>query len=160
MPEDLAEIQNAELVRSRERIRIQNVVRARTQNVARARTLAVLKSLDGDRKGQVVRFLREAYLIMSNSAVGTRVIEAIVSLKNADLSGAGLACADLSIANLRHTSLGDLFLMSREELTKEQIDEQINEQLTEAKSLVGAILPDGTVMTEEAWEAFKERYQK
>jgi hypothetical protein len=33
------------------------------RNVARARTLAVLRSLDGNRKGHVVRFLCEAGLM-------------------------------------------------------------------------------------------------
>jgi hypothetical protein len=33
-----------------------------------------------------------------------------------------------------------------------------NEQLARALSLVGAILPDGTVMTEEDWEEFKNGY--
>jgi hypothetical protein len=33
-----------------------------------------------------------------------------------------------------------------------------SEQLARALSLVGASLPDGTVMTEEDWEEFKNRY--
>jgi hypothetical protein len=36
---------------------------AEIRDVARARTLAVLRSLDGNRKGQLVRFLHEADLI-------------------------------------------------------------------------------------------------
>ena len=36
---------------------------AEIRDVARARTLTVLRSLDGDRKGQVLRFLHEADLI-------------------------------------------------------------------------------------------------
>jgi hypothetical protein len=56
--------------------------------MARARTLAVLRSLDGNRKSQVVRFLYDAFLI--GNRVGTvagegRVIEAIIGLRGADL---------------------------------------------------------------------------
>jgi hypothetical protein len=36
--------------------------------------------------------------------------------------------------------------------------EWTNEQSAQAKSLIGATLPDGTVMTEEAWEEFKKSY--
>jgi hypothetical protein len=35
-----------------------------------------------------------------------------------------------------------------------------NEQLAQAESLVGAMMPDGTQMTEEAWEEFKKCYRQ
>jgi hypothetical protein len=35
-----------------------------------------------------------------------------------------------------------------------------NKKLARAKSLVEATLPDGTEMTEEAWEEFKKRYRQ
>jgi uncharacterized protein YjbI with pentapeptide repeats len=92
-------------------------------------------------------------------------------LSDAFLSGAHLNLADLSRANLRgaHLSgavlrgaklngadLSDAFL-SGADLTGAK--EWTNEQLAQASSLVGATLPDGTVIeTEEAWEEFKKRY--
>lgn len=75
--------------------------------LARASTLAVLRELDGARKGLVVRFLYEGGLLHSQ--------EAVVSLKQADLRGVDLSQAelakvdlsgaDLSGANLRETNL-------------------------------------------------------
>jgi uncharacterized protein YjbI with pentapeptide repeats len=93
---------------------------AEIRDVARARTLAALRSLDGNRKGQVARFLHEADLI--GALRKGQVIEAIIDLRGADLSGAAGGT---------------------------------NQQLAQAKSLGGATLPDGTVMTKETWEEFK-----
>jgi uncharacterized protein YjbI with pentapeptide repeats len=73
---------------------------AEIRNVARARTLTVLRGLDGDRKGQVVRFLHEADLIGKLEAEKRQVIEAIINLGDANLSGANLSHANLSGANL------------------------------------------------------------
>jgi uncharacterized protein YjbI with pentapeptide repeats len=165
--------------------------------IARARTLAVLRSLDGDRKGQVLRFLYEADLIgtilerynapLRNWALpiesrilewsGKSQVEAIIDLGDADLTGANLrgadllfanlSCAnligaslnvanlsyaDLNHANLMYANLSDANLSSAERWT--------NEQLAQAESLVEATMPDGTVMTEEAWEEFKKRYRQ
>ncbi len=61
------------------------------RSIARARTLTVLRQLDGERKGLLLRFLHESDLIEE---------EAIV-----DLSGADLSRALLSGANLGGTSL-------------------------------------------------------
>jgi hypothetical protein len=97
---------------------------AEIRDVARARTLAALRSLDGNRKGQVARFLHEADLI--GALRKGQVIEAIIDLRGADLSGAAGGT---------------------------------NQQLAQAKSLGGATLPDGTVMTEETWEEFKKCYR-
>jgi hypothetical protein len=179
---------------------------------ARARTLTVLKSLDGNRKGQVLRFLYEAGLITkikwgeSGGALVALVTEPIIGLKDADLSnlylganlwiGIGLSFADLSNANLRQSALADSTLRganlsnanvgpnfhtdlslavlrgadlrgtSMIEANLEQADlsgadlrgaymtdanlsrarNWTNEQLAKAESLVGATMPDGTVM--------------
>jgi uncharacterized protein YjbI with pentapeptide repeats len=230
---------------------------------ARARTLTVLRSLDGNRKGQVARFLHEADLI--GTSRGRQVIGAIIDLETADLSGADLSSANLhdadlshanlsgailSDANLRHAnlsganlsgaSLSDAYMidanlsdaymsgatpigawltsanLSGANLSLAKLDsahlrfadlsnanlsgatlsdaymrdanltganlsvaslkgtylrdanlnganlldakEWTNEQSAQAKSLIGATLPDGTVMTEEAWEEFKKSY--
>jgi uncharacterized protein YjbI with pentapeptide repeats len=83
---------------------------AEIRDVARARTLTVLRSLDGNRKGQVVRFLHEADLIGKSIAIdgsGERqLIEAIIDLRTADLSSAILRSADLSGAILSGAILG------------------------------------------------------
>jgi hypothetical protein len=113
---------------------------AEMRDVSRARTLAVLRSLDGDRKGQVVRFLHEAHLIELGK-VGERqqVIEAIIYLRDADLSGANLSDAYLRYANLSGAYLSDA-------------KEWNNEQLAQAEFLDGATLPDGTKVTDEPME--------
>jgi hypothetical protein len=73
--------------------------------MARARTLTVLRSLDGNRKGQVVKFLYESDLIGKVVGEG-RLIEAIIDLSGVDLSGANLSDdADLRNANLSHAWL-------------------------------------------------------
>jgi hypothetical protein len=83
---------------------------AETRTVARARTLAVLRSLDGDRKGQVVRFLYEAGLIgnkVTEVDRGTHPTEPIIYLIEADLNGANLSGAKLSGATLRYANLSN-----------------------------------------------------
>jgi hypothetical protein len=77
---------------------------AEIRDVARARTLTVLRSLDGNRKGQVTRFLHEADLIgksgveqMIEAIRGgadspQQITEAIIDLREADLSSADLSC--------------------------------------------------------------------
>jgi len=66
-----------------------------------------------------------------------QVIEAIIDFQTADLSGANLFGTNLSYA-----------------------EGWTSEPLAQAESLVGAILPDGMKMTEEAWEEFKKRYRQ
>jgi uncharacterized protein YjbI with pentapeptide repeats len=68
-----------------------------------------------------------------------------------DLSAADLSGANLSGANLGYACLREANLSRAKNWT--------NKRLARAKSLVGATLPDGTVMTEEAWEEFKRRYR-
>ena len=123
---------------------------------ARARTLAVLRSLDGDRKGQVVRFLHEAGLI--GMVLNDEASEAIIDLRTADLRDANLSFASLGGANLTrtnlsHANLGGANLRGAKGWT--------NEQLAQAESLVGATLPDGTeIKTVEDWEEFKKLYRQ
>jgi uncharacterized protein YjbI with pentapeptide repeats len=78
-------------------------------------------------------------------------------LREANLRGAFMACAslfgaDLSCAKLTDANLSGADLSGAEKWT--------NGQLAQAESLVGAIMPDGTQMTEEAWEEFKKRYRQ
>jgi uncharacterized protein YjbI with pentapeptide repeats len=189
------------------------------QATARARTLTVLRSLDGNRKGDVVRFLYEAELIGKSVGESDEIslIETIVDLRTADLSSANLFAArlggvdllltnlsnanlsgtelrdanlgdtdlgganlsganlsnatlggaNLSAANLRYANLSDANLsganLSGADLRDTNLAETrnwINQQLARAFSLVGATMPDRTVMTEEAWEEFKKRYRQ
>jgi BTB/POZ domain-containing protein KCTD9 len=85
---------------------------------------------------------------------GTNLSDAILS--DAILSGVDPANAILDpvgySAIRRHASLRSADLSGTKGWT--------NEQLAQAESLVGVILPNGTVMTEEAWEEFKKRYRQ
>jgi uncharacterized protein YjbI with pentapeptide repeats len=187
--------------------------------MARARTLTVLRSLDGNRKGQVVRFLDEADLIgkpvvvsvaadllrksVTVEELGERqVIAPIIDLGTADLSKASLSLAiligadlsnanlswaglsnanlswaglsnanlslailigaDLSNANLMGANLrlANLYLANLSSADLRDAKAYTNEQLAQARSLIGATLPDGMKMTEEAWEEFKKCYRK
>lgn len=85
--------------------------------VARALTLAVLRELDGERKGSLVRFLYESSLIMGERPIlklneadlqGIYLQEA--QLQGANLVGAYLYKADLSGADLRGASLAGVHL--------------------------------------------------
>jgi uncharacterized protein YjbI with pentapeptide repeats len=83
------------------------------RDVSRARTLTVLRSLDGNRKGQVVRFLHEADLIgkvVEEQSGKTRVIEAIIDLRTADLTNADLTLAYLRGADLNYADLSGAIL--------------------------------------------------
>ena len=74
------------------------------QDIARARTLAVLRNLDGFRKGMLIRFLHEAELIqVSTSTTETSA----VSLGGANLRGIDLRGIDLSRIDLSRTDLSD-----------------------------------------------------
>jgi uncharacterized protein YjbI with pentapeptide repeats len=102
-------------------------------------------------------YLSDAYLSLANlrdaDLRGTNLSGAYLSLANlrdADLSFANLSGAYLSSTNLRNAYLSGADLRDAKGWT--------NEQLAQAASLVGTTLPDGTVMTEEAWEEFKKRY--
>ncbi len=69
------------------------------RSVARTRTLAVLRGLDGRRKGQLLQFLHESQLIASTAP--------IISLEGADLEDINLDGANLTNANLAGTYLRD-----------------------------------------------------
>jgi hypothetical protein len=78
--------------------------------IARAKTLVALTQLDGERKGTLLRFLKEARLIGSYNDQGNRPINSIIYLRSADLRGANLSLSylfdvDLSGANLSGANL-------------------------------------------------------
>ncbi len=72
------------------------------RRIARARTLTVLRGLDGERKGLLLRFLHESQLISEPDPVVN--LEG-VRLEGANLGWANLADADLAGANLRGGNL-------------------------------------------------------
>src|SRR5262245_60341137 len=80
--------------------------------VARSVTLTVLRRLDGERKGQVVRFLYEAQLLNPeeleldpDEALDDPNVTSKVSLEDADLRGANLMGANLTNANFNRANL-------------------------------------------------------
>jgi uncharacterized protein YjbI with pentapeptide repeats len=73
------------------------------RSVARTVTLTALRRLGGERKGEVVRFLHEANLIIDFRANSEDV--AVVDLDGADLTGADLTGADLLAADLSGADL-------------------------------------------------------
>jgi uncharacterized protein YjbI with pentapeptide repeats len=78
-------------------------------DVARVRTLTLLTGLDGKRKGDVIKFLREAALISYKKPV----IELwAADLSGAFLQGAYLKDADLHLANLQLSNLKLALLQS------------------------------------------------
>ncbi len=77
------------------------------RSIARARTLTILRSLSGERKSSILRFLYEAELIDSEKTVivlrGAILREAFLwgaNLREADLRGADLVGVDLREASL------------------------------------------------------------
>ncbi len=78
------------------------------RTVARARTLTVLRTLDGERKGSVIRFLCEANLVQKHPQSGRGPV---ISLKDADLVGAELQMADLQEADLSGAKLDHAALL-------------------------------------------------
>lgn len=99
----------------------------RVNLAVRGRTLALLRRLDGVRKGQVIRFLEELHLIQEDNLViplqGADLQEAQlagqhlakinlrdVDLTNANLQDAYLAEANLSSAKMQHVNLSGAFL--------------------------------------------------
>jgi hypothetical protein len=110
------------------------------RTLARARTLTVLRGLDPSRKTAVIQFLAEAELVQR-----VKGSEPIISLFDADMSGAflraaSLRAADLSGANLSHA----------EGIANEELQQQ-------AASLEGATMPDGQEY--EDWLKDREKRQ-
>jgi uncharacterized protein YjbI with pentapeptide repeats len=85
---------------------------------------------------------------------GANLIQA--DLSDADLSDAFLRFANLSDADLRGANLRGAYLI---QANLSGARGWTNKQLAQALSLLGATLPDGTVMTEEAWEEFMKRHR-
>ena len=112
------------------------------RKIARVRTLTVLRGLDEERQGSVLRFLQEAGLIckdkriidLTGASLGWASLVAFdlhdADLRGAYLWGANLEGADLRGANLLEAKLGGAKVTE--------------EQLKEVQSLKDAIMPDGS----------------
>ena len=137
--------------------------------IGRVRTLTVLRRLDAERKGSVLKFLKESSLIDCNKCIidlshadlsgaylrGAFLHEANLSevnLSEADLSGAILSGARLGVANLTGADLSGAFLyganltgadLSWAKLKDAKITHE--EEWEKAKSLKGATMPDGSI---------------
>ena len=74
------------------------------RTIARVRTLTILSQLDANRKKSVMQFLHESNLISATNSPfqlkNTVQFKNIIPLRGADLDGANLIKAELSIANL------------------------------------------------------------
>ena len=110
--------------------------------IALARTHNALTTLDGPRKGLLVRFLKAAQLIQNKSSV---IPLSLANLTDSDLSGADLRACDFSGANL---SDADFFNSDLRECNLENCVLS-NEQLAQCADLVGAILPNGELATDQ-----------
>jgi uncharacterized protein YjbI with pentapeptide repeats len=107
--------------------------------LARARTLAVLRRADESQKRSVVEFLAESGL-----AGGRGGVEPVVSLANADLTGADLAILDyLRGADLTEAFLSDAFM--------ERID--LEEVRLARAQLDGVTLTDATLRRADLTDA-------
>lgn len=140
------------------------------RSVGRARTLAVLRRLDGARKGNVLRFLSESGLISKNTPfvrldeadlTGADLTGAILDethlggtyLKGADLRGADLADADLFGADLSGADLSDTNLMGASlEIAKLKEARFLGADLMGA-NLRGADLADANLLAADLREA-------
>jgi hypothetical protein len=88
---------------------LRTVENKEVSDIARIRTLSVLRGLDGNRKGILLRFIKEAFLIDKNKTI----FELLgADLSGANLSGADLEGTDLSGANLNGADLIDATLIS------------------------------------------------
>ena len=123
--------------------------------IAHVRTLTLLHRLDGERKGIVLQFLYDAYLIRTRVKV-IDLSQADLSsaelshmdLKGSDLSSANLRGAKLNEANLSNSNLLDVDLHGADlrgtNLYKANVDLQKLEK-DMPFSLKGATMPDGSI---------------
>lgn len=116
--------------------------------LAQARTLGALRSLNGPRKGILVRFLHESKLIERNCPV--------IRLEGADLTNSDLSFSDLHGCDLGGANLRDADFLNAD-LGCANLGSSVadREQLIRALDLIGAAMPDGTEMSEEEWHKIK-----
>ncbi len=163
---------------------------ANVRNAAQARTLAALRSMDGQRKGELLQFLYDAGLLSKRRVIhlkgadlrnaqlaGASLSKAYLWLTNlaganlerANLNGSDLWLANLSQADLRNARMRGVHLgganlqgadlraadltnanLRKANLRQANFQESLVtlHQLSQAGSLDGVVLPDGTVYEE------------
>ena len=132
--------------------------------IALALTHAALRTLDGPRKGLLVRFLNDLQLIRNGRAV---VPLTLADLTNSNLSSADLRACDLSGANLRDAYLynSDLRESNLENCVLTDADLHgcnfencvlTNRQLAQCADLDEAILPNGDLATAQTLQQLQE----
>lgn len=128
--------------------------------MARTRTLTVLRGLDGDRKGIVVRFLHEATLVLDkDEKVKLQLIGSdlsFVNLSGTNLSEINLNGTNLYYANFQDSDLSRAYLQNAflygANLTKANLsDADLSDANLESANLTGADLRranlTGTILT-------------
>lgn len=103
-----------------------------TRSVARARTLAVLNRLNGERKGQALKFLYESQLIERKKE--------IICLKGADLRQASLKEAILSDVDLNETNLSEADLFEADLFRADLFRVKLDRADLRNANLTGAVL--------------------
>ena len=147
-------------------------IRQEVIEIARARTLYVFRNLDGERKGHVIRFLVDTGALALKRSHDQRSIVRLsyadlsgASLENVHLEGVNLWCANLENANLSYadlvgTNLPYAFMreakLDNADLSGANLEHAVvyPVQLKQARSLKGAVMPDG--LTFEEWESAGE----
>ena len=116
----------------------------KVRTLARARTLTALDQVGGSRKGTIVRFLREAHLILIQD--GNQRVSPIIELGFANLKGASLGNAFLKDASLRRADLSRADL-SRADLSGADLrDTYLREANLQRANLIGADLSHASMI--------------
>jgi len=148
------------------------------RSIARARTVAVVKSLNGPRNGQLLQFLKASQLMEEEAPVidpkGIDFSVADMSaafLSEANLCGAFLNGADLSEANLYKANMSGADLYKADlrgaDLYKANLRNAtgwIIDQFDNVYTLEGATMPDGEQLVGEdikgpTYDEWKAQYQ-
>ncbi len=133
--------------------------------IALARTHNALTTLDGPRKGLLVRFLHDSQLIRNGRTV--------VSLSLADLTNSNLGSIDLGACNFSGANLRDAYLYNSDlresnfencvltdaDLSGCNLENCVltNRQLAQCARLARAILPNGDLATEETLQQLRDK---
>ena len=136
--------------------------------IALALTHAALRTLDGPRKGLLVRFLNDLQLIRYGRTV---VPLSLADLTNSNLSSADLRACDFSGANLRDAYLYDSDLRESNFENCVLTDADLrgcnfencvltNRQLAQCADLDGAILPNGDLATAQTLRQLQDEEKK
>lgn len=108
-------------------LKLEDPQRAAAMDIVRARTLSVLRRLDEERKGSVIRFLFDAEFItkLKLDLEGADLYSASlrgVDLRGAKLTSVNLTAADLRGANLEGADLSESILVAADLGTEPQFD--------------------------------------